>query len=90
MERFVDLLAAPSTLPPTPPTPTPPPPPQVLTDSLGMGRIRTDCSCPPVPCIPFDQSMEVFEQTSFSRKVVTHRDANTERISWVVADERAF
>ena len=27
----------------------PPPAPQVLTDSWGVGRIRTDCSCPPPP-----------------------------------------
>ena len=28
--------------------PPPPPPPRVLTDSWGVGRIRTGCSRPPV------------------------------------------
>ena len=31
-----------------PPPPAPPPPPRVLTDSWGVGRIRTGCSHPPV------------------------------------------
>ena len=35
--------------PPSPPPPPPrPPPPRVLTDSWGVCRIRTSCSCPPV------------------------------------------
>ena len=33
---------------PCPPPPPPPPPPRVLTDSWGVGRIRTGCSHPPV------------------------------------------
>ena len=37
----------PPELPPAPPPP-PPPPPRVLTDSWGVGRIRTGCSHPPV------------------------------------------
>ena len=38
--------------PPTHPPANPPPPPQVLTDSWGVGRIRTGCSCPPPPPLP--------------------------------------
>ena len=41
-------IPPPPALPPQ--LPPPPPPPQVLTDSWGVGRIRTDCSCP--PCAP--------------------------------------
>ena len=33
---------------PPPPPPPPPPPHRVLTDSWGVGRIRTGCSRPPV------------------------------------------
>ena len=36
------------TPPRTTPCPPPPPPPRVLTDSWGVGRIRTGCSRPPV------------------------------------------
>ena len=40
----------PTASPPPPPNcPAPAPPPQVLTDSWGVGRIRTRCSCPPPP-----------------------------------------
>ena len=60
-----------NTPPPPPHPPADPPLPQVLTDSWGVGCIRTDCSCPPVSISP-SKSPLTCECTSASTSAPPH------------------
>ena len=68
----------PSRRPPPPHPPADPPPlPQVLTDSWGVGRIRTDCSCPPP--VAGAQAKDVSARPVNRAYLVKNANANTPR-----------